>query len=517
MRQGAVQRRRRLDRIERSFDNTSNRRSSQMNLPPPYPPRFAPAFPLRFRSLAFVDVETTGVDPRVNRITEVGVVTVDGHGVREWSTVINPLTRRKERPVAPHEITDEMRDLAPRFKDIAADLARRLEGRLLVAHNARFDHGFLKAEFDRCRVEFDPRVLCSLMLSRRLYSGLASHDLDSVVSSHALTAPVRHRALHDARLVWQFWQHVHRTLPRMTVVDAIDALLEGPLLPGHLDPSLIDRLPESPGVYVFHGDDDDVLLAATATNLKSRVQRYFRLDSMSRKAAAISHRVRNITWHVTQGPLGASLQLALLPERSLPARRSRAARALHSWQFTPDAVPCISLVPLCGDSLAEGNELYGTYDSERKARNAIRRLASSRRLCHSLLGLSEGCCAAGCDSSSDGGMRCCEPGLAHLGGLTKAYTALSGLRVPTWPYPGAVGIRERRDIYVFDRWQYLGTARNSSELHEVLEARRPKFDVKVFRLLVKSLRRLPANRVVSLASVVSADSVATVRFEENSR
>lgn len=76
--------------------------------------------------LAFVDVETTGVDPRVNRITEVGVVTVDGVRVREWSTVINPLTRRQERPVAAHEITDEMRSEAPRFKDIAAELGRVL-------------------------------------------------------------------------------------------------------------------------------------------------------------------------------------------------------------------------------------------------------------------------------------------------------------------------------------------------------------------------------------------------------
>jgi DNA polymerase-3 subunit epsilon len=122
-----------LQDVERSFDNSANLPTRQMSLPP----------------LAFVDVETTGVDPRVNRITEVGVVTVDGGRVREWSTVINPLTRRQERPVGANEITDEMRSEAPRFKDIAAELARSLDGRLLIAHNVRFDHGFLKAEFDR--------------------------------------------------------------------------------------------------------------------------------------------------------------------------------------------------------------------------------------------------------------------------------------------------------------------------------------------------------------------------------
>jgi DNA polymerase-3 subunit epsilon len=449
--------------------------------------------------LAFVDVETTGLDPRVNRITEVGVVTVDGRRAEEWSTVINPLTRRQERPVAPHEITDEMRNDAPRFRDIAADLARRLEGRLLIAHNARFDHGFLKAEFDRLRIDFAPQVLCSLMLSRRLYPELASHDLDSLMASHALTAPVRHRALYDARLIWQFWQHLNGTVPRATIAKAVDALLAGPLLPGHLDPSLIDRLPESPGVFVFHDENDEVLLAGTASNLKGRVQNYFRLDSMSTKALAISHRIRNVRWRVTQGPLGARLELALWPERALPARKATSARELHSWRFTPETVPCLSLVPLCGRSMTDGNELFGAFDSLRKARNAIHRIAVAERLCHSLLGLgnSGGPSCPGC--AGNGSRPGCEHGPGRLAHLTRAYGALREIRVPAWPYPGPIAVRERRAVYLFDQWQYLGTARTQSDIEAVLETRAREFDVKVFRLLVKALRRLPAKRIIVLA------------------
>ena len=68
--------------------------------------------------LAFVDVETTGVNPRENRITEIGVITVDSGGVREWTTVINPSTRRQERTLTPEEITDEMRmGFGPRASD----------------------------------------------------------------------------------------------------------------------------------------------------------------------------------------------------------------------------------------------------------------------------------------------------------------------------------------------------------------------------------------------------------------
>ena len=163
--------------------------------------------------LAFVDVETTGVNPRENRITEIGVITVDGNRATEWTTVINPLIRRQERPQPPDGITDEMRGAAPRFKDIAADLAGRLAGRLFIAHNARFDYEFLKAEFGRTGIEFHPDVLCSLMLSRRLYSHPGHHDLDSLIERHGLEAQVRHRALHDAKLIWQFWQTIHREHP----------------------------------------------------------------------------------------------------------------------------------------------------------------------------------------------------------------------------------------------------------------------------------------------------------------
>lgn len=422
-----------LQGVERSFDNSSKVRSGQMKIPP----------------LAFVDVETTGLDPRVNRITEIGVVTVNGGRVRDWSTVVNPLTRRQDRPVAPHEMTDAMRDEAPRFKDIASDLAQRLDGRLLVAHNARFDHGFLNAEFDRVGIAFAPRVLCSLMLSRRLYAEDASHNLDSLMASHELTAPVRHRALYDAKLIWQFWRHVHRTLPRATVANAIRALLESPPLPGHID----------------------------------------------------------ATWRLSQSPLGVRLRSALSREQSLPALKARPERVTHSWRFTPDATPCLALVPLRSRSLTEGDELYGIFDSPRKAKNAIRRLAAAHRLCHSVLGLDEDSCAACSGGHGDGGTVGCARGTARLGHLTRAFTALRDLRVPRWPYCGPIAVRERGDVYIFDQWRYLGTARSLADVQAAMETRAPEFNVKVFRLIVKTLRRTPASRVVPVQRVFPACAV----------
>src|SRR5437762_14191373 len=88
--------------------------------------------------LAFVDVETTGFSPAENRIAEIGVVTVDGDRVDRWTTLI----RTSQRGQLASSIVSEPGGLddAPSFSDIASDLAQRLSGRLLIAHNARFDH-----------------------------------------------------------------------------------------------------------------------------------------------------------------------------------------------------------------------------------------------------------------------------------------------------------------------------------------------------------------------------------------
>src|SRR3982750_2369490 len=141
--------------------------------------------------LAFVDVETTGVNPLTDRVTEIGVVTVTGTHVEHWTTWVNPGRRESgELRRSCGDVDAQIGD-APSFRQITSDLSRRLHGRLFIAHNARFDHSFLKAEFNRAGVEFDARVLCSLMLSRRLYPEFARHDLDSLIERPALAATTR--------------------------------------------------------------------------------------------------------------------------------------------------------------------------------------------------------------------------------------------------------------------------------------------------------------------------------------
>ena len=164
-------------------------------------------------ALAFVDLETTGTRAAADRITEIGIVRVDAAGtespcISEWSSLVDP-----EVPIPPAiqaltGITDAMVRSAPTFSTIAADVQQMIAGCVFVAHNARFDYGFLKHAFARVARSFSARVLCTVRLSRRLYPAADGHSLDALIARHGLAIANRHRALDDARAVWSFLQCV---------------------------------------------------------------------------------------------------------------------------------------------------------------------------------------------------------------------------------------------------------------------------------------------------------------------
>ena len=117
--------------------------------------------------LVFLDLETTGATASFNRITEIGLIEVErGRFVGEWSTLVNPETRIPPFIENLTGISNDMVALAPSFAEIARELKRRLDGKLLVAHNARFDYGFLKSEFRRLDIKYSSDVVCTVKLSR---------------------------------------------------------------------------------------------------------------------------------------------------------------------------------------------------------------------------------------------------------------------------------------------------------------------------------------------------------------
>ncbi|MBA0126128.1 DNA polymerase III subunit epsilon [Haloechinothrix sp. YIM 98757] len=150
---------------------------------------------------AVVDLETTGINPEWNeRIVEVGVVHVapDGQVEGQWETLVNP--NRDLGPQRIHGITGREVREAPTFEHVAGPLSELLAGRVLVAHNLRFDAGFLATEYRRLGVEVPVGVdygLCTMRLARSYLPG-AGRSLADCCAVFDIDNPHEHRALTDA-------------------------------------------------------------------------------------------------------------------------------------------------------------------------------------------------------------------------------------------------------------------------------------------------------------------------------
>jgi DNA polymerase-3 subunit epsilon len=181
-------------------------------------------------ALAFVDIETTGGNAGRDRVTEIAVVSYANDQVQRWQRLVNPGVRIPGFIRRLTGISDAMVQAQPGFAEIGVELLDQLRGKLFVAHNARFDYGFLQAEFNRMGVDFSARVLCTVKLSRRLYPQQSRHNLDSVVAAHGLRVDQRHRAMGDADALLQFWKHLEAVYPAETLTKHLK-LLARPLPP----------------------------------------------------------------------------------------------------------------------------------------------------------------------------------------------------------------------------------------------------------------------------------------------
>ncbi|MGB2902053.1 MAG: exonuclease domain-containing protein, partial [Candidatus Dechloromonas phosphoritropha] len=344
------------------------------------------------RTLAFVDLETTGATATRDRITEIGIIEVDEDGsVREWQQLVNPGTRIPPFIEQLTGISNELVAAAPAFADVADETLRRLEGRLFIAHNARFDYGFLKNEFKRLGVTFRAPVLCTVKLSRTLFPEHKRHNLDSLIERHNLAADARHRALADAQLIRQFWQKIHVDRSNDEIEAALKAQNARPSLPPHLDAGIVDELPDTPGVYLFYADNNLPLYVGKARDIRQRVLSHFSADHASAREMNLAQQVRRIDWIETAGEIGALLKEAVLVKQLQPThnRQLRRNDDICTWTLVDEGNGWLRPELVAARDLDFGihASCYGLFKSAREAGTVLRALAAEHNLCDALLGL----------------------------------------------------------------------------------------------------------------------------------
>lgn len=452
------------------------------------------------RRLAFVDLETTGANPVEDRITEIGIVSVTDGVVEHWSQLVNPGCRI---PVFIETLTGIRNDMvagAPSFEAIADEVAGRLAGHTFVAHNARFDYGFLKNAFKRLGRTFQADVVCTVKLSRQLFPHFPKHNLDSLIIRHGLVTENRHRALADAELIHQFWQQLQDHPGPDALESALRQQLKRPSLPPHLDPGVLDDIPETPGVYLFYGENDVLLYVGKSINLRQRILSHFSAETREFRELRLGQQTRRLEWRQTVGELGALLLESRLIKELQPVHNRALRRNLELCAWQLDEPTPGNFLP----RLAHGSELdltgarpfYGLFTSKRAAIHALKSIAEAHQLCLATLGLERTTgperpcfgyqvqhCLGACIGRED-----------RLNHGARLLAALSSLRLQAWPYSGPIGIverdpvSERQEIHVVFGWRHLGTARDEHELADILRGRQAQsFDRDIYQLLTRHL------------------------------
>ena len=254
---------------------------------------------------AIIDIETTGLRPQSDKITEIAIYIHDGNRViNEFATLIYPEKTIPYFISGLTGITNEMVEDAPRFYEVAKEIIELTENQIFVAHNARFDYNFIKEEFKRLGYHFKRDIFDTVKLSRKLIPGLKSYSLGKLCNHLDIEVNDRHRAAGDALA----------TVKLFELLLNLDSETGSKLFAGtglkDLHPELstekVKALPEDTGVYYFYDENDQLIYIGKSKNIHQRVLTHLSNNSSQRKIE-MRDRIAQIDYELTGSELIAYL------------------------------------------------------------------------------------------------------------------------------------------------------------------------------------------------------------------
>ncbi|WP_234361952.1 DEDD exonuclease domain-containing protein [Plantactinospora sp. BB1] len=327
---------------------------------------------LRQTTFVVLDLETTGGAPDGGGITEIGAVKVrGGEELGVLATLVNP-----GEPIPPFitvltGITQAMLLPAPPVEEVLPSLLEFLRGAVLVAHNAPYDVGFLKAACARHGYTWpNPRVLDTAALARRVLTRdeVPNRKLGTLAAYFRTPHQPSHRALADAKATVDV---LHGLIARLgghrveTLGDAIEfakAVTPTQRRKRHL----AEGLPRVPGVYIFRAADDRPLYVGTSGDIATRVRSYFTAAEKRARISEMLAAAERVEAIECAHPLEAEVrELRLIGAHAPPYnRRSKFPERVVWLKLTSEPYPRLSLVR----SLGPDDAAYlGPFSSRRSA------------------------------------------------------------------------------------------------------------------------------------------------------
>jgi DNA polymerase-3 subunit epsilon len=275
-----------------------------------------------------IDIETTGSNFKNGKITEIAIYLHDGKEVvGEFVSLINPEQSIPSYISQLTGITNEMVKDAPKFYEVARQIVEITEGNIFVAHNAGFDYGFLKAEFESLGFEFKRETLCTVKLSRKYLPGYKSYSLGNICANLDISNNARHRAAGDALATVTLFELLLKKNNGLVLPIDENKYFSAEGLHPKLDVENIKRLPKEVGVYYFYNENNDLIYIGKSNNIRQRVLTHLG-QQKTQKAIKMKGEIANVDYVLTGSELVALLKESaeIKKEKPLYNRAQRKSR-----------------------------------------------------------------------------------------------------------------------------------------------------------------------------------------------
>ncbi len=339
------------------------------------------------RVYAIVDIETTGGSAMLEKITEIAIYQHDGSKITdEFSTLINPERNIPYFITNLTGITNEMVEDAPKFYEIAKKIIELTEGRIFVAHNARFDYSFIRQEFKALGYNYKRQVLDTVSLSRKLIPGHNSYSLGNICRDLRIEINGRHRASGDALATSKLFDILislgsnkngkPSLLFRNTRMSKLNP---------RLDISKLEDIPEEAGIYYFYNESGDLIYIGKSRNIKQRVMTHLS-NNTSNRSMEMRDLIADISWEITGSELVALLKESSEIKCNKPVYNRAQRKTGFHWGifcFTDEkGYLNFSFRQITGESIP-----VSVFTSRDKTKSKLVELAEKYELCQKLTGL----------------------------------------------------------------------------------------------------------------------------------
>lgn len=247
---------------------------------------------------AVIDIETTGGNPKTEKIIEIAIyIHNEKEVIDKFVSFVNP-----ERNV-PFFITkltginNEMLAGAPKFYEIAKKIVEITENRIFVAHNASFDYAFVKNEFKQLGFDYNRDKLCTVQLSRKYIPGHNSYSLGKICKDLGITIDGRHRAAGDAFATCKLFDIILENAGEIPLDKNIASGYTYRAFEGTPLSEKFDSLPRETGVYYFYDNQNRLIYIGKSKNIRTRVLNH--LNNLTKRAQEMKSMLYDVSWELT--------------------------------------------------------------------------------------------------------------------------------------------------------------------------------------------------------------------------